>query len=91
MPQIQDCKRELREILAAGEQTSETHIVVSAGDLHRRVFGVRAEIAPVCAAAMRSELRDGDSIVDPSYDSASFTVRYALPRPMPVVLGDAQD
>jgi len=39
MPQIQDCKRELREILASSQQTSEPHIVLSAGELHKRVFG----------------------------------------------------
>jgi len=91
MPQIQDCKRELRQMFHLDPMPS--FVDVSAGELHHRVFGDRANRTPVCCAAMRSELRDCDSIVAGTNDEASagFTVRYALPRPVPVVQGDAQD
>jgi len=93
MPQIQDCKRELREILASSQETSEPHIVLSAGELHKRVFGEANHETAVCCAAMRSELREGDTIVRGSDDDLSsvFTVRYVLPRPVPIVQADAQD
>lgn len=92
MPQIQDCKRELRYLLSK-PRAQETHVEVSAGELHQRVFGESSDDTPVCCAAMRSEFRDGDSVVAGSDDkhSATFTVRYALPRPVPVVPADAQD
>ncbi len=93
MPQIQDCKRELRYILSASEQSRVPHVIVSAAELHKRVFGEDAEQDPVCCAAMRSELRDGDTIVRGKQDDlgAHFTVCYLMPRPSPVVEGDAQD
>ncbi len=91
MPQIQDCKRELRQMFQLEPMPS--FVEVSAGELHRRVFGEHSHRTPVCCAAMRSELRDGDCIVAGANDelSAGFTIRYALPRPVPVVQGDAQD
>ena len=93
MPQIQDCKRELRNMFRLNPETMHAFIEVTAGDLHERVFGESAELTPVCCAAMRSELRDCDSIVRgaPDEHASSFTVRYALPRPAPVVAGDAVD
>ena len=91
MPQIQDCKRELRQMFTV--QPTPGFVQVNAGELHRRVFGDKSEITPICCAAMRSELRECDSIVTGDHDElgAAFTVRYALPRPSPVVQGDSQD
>ena len=92
MPQIQDCKRELRYILS-NPRAPHDFIEINAGELHQRVFGKSSEEAAVCCAAMRSELKPGDSIVQGSDDdlTAVFTVRYALPRPARVVQGDSQD
>lgn len=91
MPQIQDCKRELRQMFRLEPMPS--FVDVSAGELHRRVFGERSTQTPVCCAAMRSEQRDCDRIVAGAKDEVSgdFTIRYALPRPVPVVQGDSQD
>jgi hypothetical protein len=74
-------------------QPTPGYIQVNAGELHRRVYGDKSDITPVCCAAMRSELRECDSIVAGDDDrlGAGFTVRYALPRPSPVVQGDSQD
>jgi hypothetical protein len=92
MPQIQDCKRELRYLLSKPNAPKD-FIEVNAGDLHHRVFGAHAEDAAVCCAAMRSELREGDQITAGAENelTAVFTVRYALPRPKPIVQADAQD
>ena len=92
MPQIQDCKRELRYILS-NPNPQRPFIEVNAGDLHERVFGDRSEETPVTCAAMRSEVRDGDVILRGEHDDRSsvFTVRYVLPRPVRVVQGDSQD
>ena len=92
MPQIQDCKRELRYLLS-NPHAPRDFIEVNAGDLHQRVFGEPSSDTAICCAAMRSELKAGDSIVHGTRDdlSAVFTVRYALPRPVPVVQGDSQD
>jgi len=93
MPQIQDCKRELRQMFLLNQETMPGYVEVTAGELHHRVFGRRSDVSPVCCAAMRSELRDGDTIVAGGEDKncASLTIRYALPRPKPVVQGDSQD
>jgi len=93
MPQIQDCKRELRQMFLLNRETMPGFVEVNAGELHLRVFGAGSHETPVCCAAMRSELRDCDSIVAGTKDDsgAAFTVRYALPRPAPVVQGDSQD
>jgi len=93
MPQIQDCKRELRKMFQLSAEAMPAFVEVQAGDLHERVFGESAADTPVCCAAMRSELRDGDRIVTGSHEEhgATFTIRYALPRPTPVVPGDAVD
>jgi hypothetical protein len=94
MPQIQDCKRELREMFSMSQETDRGFIDVNAGHLHQRVFGVHAfEDIPVCCAAMRAELQPGDSVVegDEGQRSGTFTIRYLLPRPVPVVQGDAHD
>jgi len=92
MPQIQDCKRELRYILSNPKALGR-YIEINAGDLHQRVFGARSDETPVTCAAMRSELYPGDSVVAGRGDdrTSAFTVRYALPRPKPVVPADAQD
>ena len=92
MPQIQDCKRELRYILS-NPRAPKDFVEVNAGELHQRVFGDMSEETPISCAAMRSELKPGDSIIHGTDDdlSAVFTVRYALPRPAPVVQGDSQD
>lgn len=92
MPQIQDCKRELRYLLSKPNVT-EDFIEVNAGTLHHRVFGDHSADTPVSCAAMRSELHPGDQIVaGTDHDStATFTIRYVLPRPNPVVQGDAVD
>ncbi|MGZ4789965.1 MAG: hypothetical protein ACXVZX_15700 [Terriglobales bacterium] len=91
MPQIQDCKRELRRMFLLDQMPG--FIEVNAGDLHERVFGAPSHDTPVCCAAMRSELRECDSIVAGTVDElgSAFTVRYTLPRPSPVVQADAQD
>jgi len=93
MPQIQDCKRELRKMFTQNPETMPGFVEVTAGDLHHRVFGSRSVNTPVCCAAMRSELRECDSIIAGASDElgSEFTVRYALPRPGPVVQGDSQD
>lgn len=93
MPQIQDCKRELRQMFLLSQETMPGFVEVNAGELHKRVFGCSADYAAVCCAAMRSELRDCDTIIAGTSDErgSEFTVRYALPRPGPVLQGDAQD
>jgi len=93
MPQIQDCKRELRRMFSLNPETMPSFVDVSAAELHRRVYGDKSRDTVVCCAAMRSELRDGDTIVAGSTDElgSGFTVRYALPRPNAVVQGDSQD
>jgi len=92
MPQIQDCKRELRYILSHPNPPHD-FIEVNAGDLHERVFGDRNDDTPVTCAAMRSELREGDTVLRGDRDDrrSVFTVRYVLPRPSRVVQGDSQD
>ena len=92
MPQIQDCKRELRYILS-NPRASGTFVDINAGELHHRVFGDKSDATPISCAAMRSELRPGDTIIRGATDdlSSGFTVRYALPRPVAVVPADSQD
>jgi hypothetical protein len=91
MPQIQDCKRELRYLLT--NPKAHEFVEISAGELHQRVFGEHANDTAVCCAAMRSELREGDHVTagDADGQTSVFTVRYAIPRPERVVQGDAQD
>lgn len=93
MPQIQDCKRELRQMFLLNREIMPGYIEVNAGELHERVFGVSSSVTAICCAAMRSELHDGDTILCGALDdlTSGFTVRYIMPRPTPVVPGDSQD
>jgi 5-methylcytosine-specific restriction protein A len=74
----------LQEIFFSGEKRGLSKIAVNAGDLHRQVGGYPGHNhrMPMCCAAMRSAMRNGDKIIQspPKGDGASFTIEYQLPR-----------
>ena len=79
-----DFGRALEEILTTAQQSGRRAVTVSAAELHRRVGGYpgRAHRMPVCCAAMRKALREGDSIIaqPPKGNGPKLTIEYALPR-----------
>jgi 5-methylcytosine-specific restriction protein A len=74
----------LREIFFSKEKQGLSKIAVNSGDLHRRVGGYpgKNHRMPTCCSAMRSEMRDGDRIIQspPKGNGASLTIEYQLPR-----------
>jgi 5-methylcytosine-specific restriction protein A len=74
----------LREIYFSGEKRGLSKIAVNSGDLHRQVGGYPGpnHRMPMCCAAMRSEMRNGDKIIQspPKGNGASLTIEYQLPR-----------
>lgn len=85
MPQLEDCKREMLSMFDSGLELNQAFLEISAGHLHRRVFGLAPAVMSVCCAAMRQQYDPGagDSILcgTPDEISAEFTIEYRLPRP----------
>ena len=84
MPTAQDFEDALQEIFDLAQSKGENHVVVTSGDLHRRVGGYpgRNHRMPVCCGVMRRMMQRGDEILyePPSGQGATLTVRYNLPR-----------
>lgn len=83
-PTSADFEHALDILLAEAMQMGKAHVDVVAGELHRRVGGYPGpnHRMPVCCAAMRRLLSDGDSVLHspPSGRGASLAVRYSIPR-----------
>ena len=88
MPSTDDFRLEIRAQISRAERQKRLHVEINAGELHRAVGGYptgagQNHAMPSCCAAMRDEFRpDFDLIVHEtdSGQSASFTVRFVLPR-----------
>ncbi len=74
----------LDALLEEAMQAGKAHVDVVAGELHRRVGGYPGpdHRMPMCCAAMRRCLSDGDTILHspPSGRGASLAIRYRIPR-----------
>jgi 5-methylcytosine-specific restriction protein A len=74
----------LQELFSDEEKCGATSLIVKAGNLHRCVGGYPGygNRMPVCCAAMRSLMKNGDEILQspPKGDGANFVIRYKLPR-----------
>jgi hypothetical protein len=84
MPQLEDCKRELLSMFSSGLEHNQVSLEISAGHLHRRVFGDGPDWVSLCCAAMREQYdAEADAILCGEIDetSAEFTIEYRLPRP----------
>lgn len=79
-----DFRKRLRKRLKRAEEEGKPHEDINAGELHRDVGGYPGpdHRMPVCCGVMRSEMKNGDRIIEepPEGDGASPTVRYELPR-----------
>jgi hypothetical protein len=84
MPTAQDFEDALQEILHVAQNKGEDHVVVTSGDLHRRVGGYpgRNHRMPVCCGVLRRMMQRGDEILSepPSGQGATLTIRYNLSR-----------
>jgi len=88
MPSSDEFREELSAQLKRATEQRRPHIEVNAGELHRKVGGYPSEPGkqhsmPSCCNVMRDELRKGNAEIvfeTDSGQSASFTVRYLLPR-----------
>jgi 5-methylcytosine-specific restriction protein A len=74
----------LNSVFIAAQRRGEGTVEVSAKDLHRRAGGYQSSNhrLPTCCDVMRSEMRDGDIVVQepPKGRGASLTIRYIIPR-----------
>jgi 5-methylcytosine-specific restriction protein A len=76
--------RALHAIFGRETRNGQSSVVVRSGDLHRMVGGYPGNNhrMPVCCAAMRAEMREGDHIVraPPRGNGANVYIEYRLPR-----------
>jgi len=92
MPTSEDFKLELHRMMLEAMKAGKEFIEINAGEVHRRVGGYpgRNHRMPVCCQVMRAGLAldAGDAILEepPSGQGANLTIRYALPRPVPISL-----
>jgi hypothetical protein len=90
MPTAEDFKLELHRMMLEAMKEGRESVEIVAGDLHRRVgeYPGRNHRMPVCCEVMRGALAEdaGDVILTqpPSGQGASLTIRYVLPRTVPL-------
>ena len=79
-----DFRAAIEKRLTGAERRGDRGLIVNAGELHRELGGYPGpdHRLPSCCGAMRSLMREGDTVVNgpPKGNGASFTVRYVLPR-----------
>jgi 5-methylcytosine-specific restriction protein A len=84
-PRTEDFRQVLQRSLDDAQRQGKEFLIVTAGDLHRRVGGYPGpnHRMPACCGAMRSLMRDGDQrVAGPDKgNGASLSIRYHLPRP----------
>jgi hypothetical protein len=90
MPTADDFRMEMYRMMSEAVHDSRETAEINAGDLHRRVgdYPGRNHRMPVCCEVMRGAFSPdaGDVILEepPSGHGASLTIRYVLPRPVPL-------
>jgi 5-methylcytosine-specific restriction protein A len=90
MPTAEDFKLELHRMMLEAMKAGRGSVEINAGELHRRVgdYPGKNHRMPVCCEVMRRALAldAGDVIVEepPSGRGASLTIRYVLPRAVPI-------
>jgi 5-methylcytosine-specific restriction protein A len=90
MPSADDFRDELHGMMLEAMNAGKPFAEINAGKLHRRVgdYPGRRHRMPVCCQVMRATLAPdaGDTIVSqpPKGQGASLTIRYVLPRPVPI-------
>jgi len=90
MPTAEEFKMELHRMMLEAIKEGKQCAEINAGDLHRRVgdYPGRNHRMPVTCEVMRAAFAPdaGDLILEepPSGQGASLTIRYVLPRPVPV-------
>lgn len=84
MPTTLEFEDVLKEIFHIAQMKGSSYVVMTAGELHRRVGGYpgRDHRMPVCCNVMRRMLQKGDEILDEPMKGtgASLKIRYKLPR-----------
>ncbi|MBZ8132981.1 HNH endonuclease [Afifella sp. IM 167] len=88
MPSPGEFRDELSAQVKRATEQGRPHMEVNAGELHRKIGGYPPESGkqhsmPSCCNVMREEFRKGNAEIvfeTDSGQSASFTVRYMLPR-----------
>lgn len=75
-----DFALELEKVLQENREAGQAFVVITAGELHRRVGGYPGpnHRMPTCCAVMRTRLRSGDDVLEapPSGHGASLKIRY---------------
>lgn len=84
MPNTEEFRMALCEVLAKADEFGFVAVDVNSGNLHRRVGGYPGQDhrMPICCDVMYAEMKTEDSIVSQpeSGKGASVVVRYKLPR-----------
>jgi 5-methylcytosine-specific restriction protein A len=85
MPTVNEFQSELASQISRASKQGRPHVEINAGELHRTLgnYPSQSHSMPSCCDAMRSELdlkRDQIIYETESGQSASLTIRYALPR-----------
>ncbi len=92
MPQADDFRNELYRMMLEAMKAGKAFAEINAGELHRRVgdYPGKDHRMPICCDVMRRALAAdaGDVILEqpPRGQGASLTIRYVLPRPLPIPL-----
>jgi 5-methylcytosine-specific restriction protein A len=83
-PSTEDFRTAIRERLAAAQAAGRQELDITSGDLHRELGSYPGpdHRMPNCCAAMRSQMKPGDTITSqpPKGKGASLRIRYGLPR-----------
>lgn len=83
-PTKEDFLYELHCQMLKKHHSGESELIASAGEIHRKVGGYPGpdHRMPVCCSAMKSEMQQGDRIVDEplSGQGARLTIKYRLPN-----------
>ena len=85
---MEEFRTELRAQIDRAHKQGRPHAEINAGELHRPIGGYpprdgQHHAMPECCRAVRDELERGNAEIvfkSPSRQSASFTVRYSVPR-----------
>ena len=88
MPTVKDFRIEIAELIRRATKQGRPEVEINAGELHRSVGGYPPKAGenhsmPSCCDAMRDEFGRGSAEIlyeTDSGNSASFTIRYHLPR-----------
>jgi len=92
MPTAEDFKTELHRMMLEAMKAGRESVEINAGELHRRVgdYPGRNHRMPVCCEVMRRTLAQdaGDVVLQEplSGQGARLTIRYVLPRLVPISL-----